>query len=101
MKKYIDFSVDYDGNCESVDEFIVNGGIVNIGDESNVQPLIEKLQGVDGFYLSEHRTEVRVWWNKDGTMDVRYRDYTEPDCGIFDDHELFGLSPIEFESELG
>lgn len=99
MTKYIDFSIDYDGNCECVDDFLINDEEVSI-DDSDVQPLIDELQKVEGFNISEHRTQVRVWWNEDGTMDVRYRDYTEPDWGVFDDYELLGLSPIEFEPEV-
>jgi hypothetical protein len=100
MTKYIDFSIDYDGNCECVDDFLINDEEVSINDDSDVQPLIEELQKVEGFYLSEHRTQVRVWWNEDGTMDVRYRFYNEPDWGEFDDYELLGLPPIEFEPEV-
>jgi hypothetical protein len=100
MTKYIDFSIDYDGNCECVDDFLINDEEVSINDDSDVQPLIEGLQKVEGFYLSEHRTQVRVWWNEDGTMDVRYRFYNEPDWGEFDDYELLGLPPIEFEPEV-
>jgi hypothetical protein len=100
MTKYIDFSIDYDGNCECVDDFLINDEEVSINDDSDVQPLIDELQKVEGFYLSEHRTQVRVWWNEDGTMDVRYRFYNEPDWGEFDDYELLGLPPIEFEPEV-
>jgi hypothetical protein len=100
MTKYIDFSIDYDGNCECVDDFLINDEEVSINDDSDVQPLIEELQKVEGFYLSEHRTQVRVWWNEDGTMDVRYRFYNEPDWGEFDDYELLGLPPVEFEPEV-
>jgi hypothetical protein len=100
MTKYIDFSIDYDGNCECVDDFLINDEEVSINDDSDVQPLIEELQKVEGFYLSEHRTQVRVWWNEDGTMDVRYRFYNEPDWSEFDNYELLGLPPVEFEPEV-
>lgn len=99
MTKYIDFSIDYDGNCESVDEFLINDEEVSI-DESDVQPLIDELEKVEGFFISEHRTQVRVWWKEDGTMDVSFRYFNEPDWGEFDDHELLGIPPIEFESEV-
>ena len=68
-------------------------------DDEDVESLIEKLQGVEGFFQSEHRTQVRIWWNQNGTMDVRYRYFNEPDWGEFDDFELLGLPPIEFEPE--
>ena len=99
MTKYIDFSIDYDGNCESVDEFLINDEEVSI-DDSDVQPLIDELEKVEGFFISEHRTQVRVWWNEDGTMDIRFRYFNEPDWGEFDDHELLGIPPIEFEPEM-
>ncbi len=99
MEKYIDFSIDYDGNCECVDDFLVNNEEVTI-DDSDVQPLIEKLEQLEGFFISDHRTQVRIWWNQDGTMDVRYRSYTEPDWDEFEDHELLGIPRIEFEFEF-
>lgn len=91
---YIDFSIDYNGDCEYVDDFIVNNEEVEIDDE-DVNPLIKKLQEVEGFYISEHRTEVRIWWNEDGTMDIRYRYYNEPDWNEFDEHELLGIPRVE------
>jgi hypothetical protein len=99
MTKYIDFSIDYDGNCECVDELLINDEEVSI-DDSDVQPLIDELEKVEGFFISEHRTQVRVWWNEDGTMDIRFRYFNEPDWGEFDDHELLGIPPIEFEPEM-
>ncbi len=96
---YIDFSIDYNGDCECVDEFVVDNEVVQIDDE-DVESLIEKLQKVEGFFQSEHRTQVRIWWNQDGTMDVRYRSYTEPDWDEFEDHKLLGIPRIEFEFEF-
>ena len=96
---YIDFSIDYNGDCECVDEFVVDNEVIQIDDE-DVESLIEKLQKVEGFFQSEHRTQVRIWWNQNGTMDVRYRSYNEPDWGEFDDHELLGIPRIEFEFEF-
>ena len=99
MTKYIDFSIDYDGNCECVDDFLINDEEVSI-DDSDVQPLIDELEKVEGFFISEHRTQVRVWWKVDGTMDVRSRYFNEPDDCEFDDYELLGIPPIEFEPEV-
>jgi len=96
MKKYIDFSIDYDGNCERIDDFIVNNEEVMI-DETDVQPLIEELKKVDGFNISDHRTEVRIWWNENGTMDILYRYFNDSDSGDFDNHRLYPLTPINFE----
>ena len=99
MTKYIDFSIDYNGECESVDTFLIDDTVQTI-DEKDVQPLIDELEKVEGFNISEHRTQVQIWWNDDDTMDIKYRYFNEPDWGEFDDFELFGLRPITFESEL-
>jgi hypothetical protein len=92
---YLDFSIDSNGECESIDDFLV-------GDEDcprdyvRVNSFIKKLvEGVDGFNLSDHRTQVRVWWENDGTMEIRYRFFNEPDQGEFDDFELLNLPRIE------
>lgn len=95
MEMYIDFSIDFNGNCEWIDDFLVNNEEVYI-DEEDVQLLIDELEKVEGFFISEHRTQVRIWWNEDGTMDIRFRYFNEPDDGEFDDYELLGIPPIEF-----
>lgn len=95
---YLDFSLDYDGNCEFVDDFVVDGVSVDVS-ESDVDNLVKELIKLDGFYVSEHRTQVRVWWNENGTMDIRYRFFNLPEDGEFDDYELIGLTPIEFNYE--
>ena len=100
MNKYLEFSIDYSGNIESIDEFSINNEIVEINDEMEVQTLIDKLTRVEGFHLSENRTEVRIWWNQNKTMDVRYRDYTEPDWNVFDDYQLLNLPTIDFEPKM-
>ena len=40
-----------------------------------------------------------VTWNEDGTMEISFRTYNSPDWGNFDQKELNGLQPIEFEYE--
>ncbi len=99
MTKYIDFFIGHNGNCEWIDDFLVNDEEVFI-DDSGVQPLIKKLEQLEGFFISKHRTQVRIWWNEDGTMDVRFRYFNEPDWGEFDDYELLGIPQIEFEPEV-
>jgi len=96
MNKYIDFSIDYNGNCERIDDFLVNNEEVMI-DETDVEPLIEELKKIDGFNISEHRTEVRIWWNEDGTTDILYRYFNDSDSGDFDVHRLYFPTPIYFE----
>lgn len=99
MKKFIEFQIDYDGMVECVDDYVVNDVECGIDDEE-VTPLVDELKKLDWFYLSEHRTEVRVWWNEDDTMDIYYRSYNEPDWGNFEEHHRKGLTPIEFEPEV-
>ena len=69
---YIDFYIDYNGECECVDDFVIDNQDVEI-DDVDVNPFISRLSGVEGFFVSDHRTQVRVWWNENGTMDIRYR----------------------------
>lgn len=97
MEKYLEFSLDYDGQCEDIPTFEVEGH-----DKSedvyfeDVDNFVKELEKLDKFYVSQHRTEVRVYWNEDGTMNVHFRYFNEPEDGEFDDHELNGLEPIEF-----
>ena len=95
---YIDFSIDYNGECECVDDFVIENEKVSIDDDV-LNPLIHQLSRMEGFFISDHRTQVRIWWNENGTMDIRYRYYTEPDWGEFEDYELLGIPRIEFEFE--
>lgn len=96
MEKYLEFSLDYDGQCEDISTFEVEGH-----DKSedvyfeDVDNFVKELEKLDKFYVSQHRTEVRVYWNEDGTMNVHFRYFNEPEDGEFDDHELNGLEPIE------
>lgn len=89
VTKYIEFSLDYDGNCECIDTFEVNGeDRINEISESNVDEFVEKLSKFDEFLISEHRTEVRVSWFDHGKMFVDFRYFNEPEDGEFDDHEF-------------
>ena len=96
MEKYLEFSLDYDGQCEDISTFEVEGH-----DKSedvyfeDVDNFVKELEKLDKFYVSQHRTEVRVYWNEDGTMNVHFRYFNAPEDGEFDDHELNGLEPIE------
>ena len=94
---YIDFTLDYDYKCEDISTFEVDGQ--DLTDEvsyESVMNLVTKLKDVDGFILSDDRTNVQVYW-KDGEMDILFRVFNEPDDGEFDDHELIGIEPIEFK----
>ena len=95
MEKYLEFSLDYNGQCEDISTFEVEGH-----DKSedvyfeDVDKFVKELEKLDKFYVSEHRTEVQVYWNE-GKMNVTFRYFNEPEDGEFDDHELNGLEPIK------
>jgi hypothetical protein len=96
-KMYIDFSIDYDGDCESIDDFVINNedGLDDVTDE-DVNKLIGNLKKIEGFMVSEHRTQVQVWWFENGTMNVHFRYFNEPDDSEFDDHELNDIPSVRF-----
>ena len=101
MEKYLEFSLDYNGQCEDISTFEVEGH-----DKSedvyfeDVDKFVKELEKLDKFYVSEHRTEVSVYWSEDGIMNVKFRYFNEPDWGEFEDYELLGIPPIEFEPEV-
>ena len=97
-KMYLEFTLDYDGECEDIDTFEV--GSENKIDEihfEDVNKFVKELKKLDGFKVSDHRTWVRVWWFDNGTMSVHFRYFNEPEDGEFDDYELEDLEPIEVE----
>lgn len=94
---FIDFSLDYDGQCEDISTFEVDGQ--DFSEDvyfSDVDKFVKELEKLEHFYVSEHRTEVRVFWNEEGTMNVHFRFFNEPEDGEFTDHEINGLEPIKF-----
>jgi hypothetical protein len=94
---YIDFSIDYDGDCESIDDFIVNNEeMLDNVTEDDVNKLIGELRKIEGFMVSEHRTQVRIWWYEDGTMSVHFQYFNEPEDGEFDDIELENIPSVRF-----
>jgi hypothetical protein len=96
---YIDFSLDYDGKCEDISTFEVDGqDLTEDVYFDNVDDFVKKLMNIDEFKVSEHRTEVQVYWNDD-KMNVNFRYFNEPEDGEFDDYKLTNLTPIKFEWE--
>lgn len=94
---YIDFSIDYDGDCEFIDDFIVNNEeMLDNVTEDDVNKLIGELRKIEGFMVSEHRTQVRIWWFENGTMNVHFRYFNEPDNCEFDDYELNDIPSVMF-----
>jgi hypothetical protein len=99
MEKELVFSVDFSGECEEY-TYTIDGVEIDYIDFDEVTNFIRKVEEVvKDFWLSEHRTEGTINWNENGTMDISFRTYNEPDWGNFDDHEILGITPIEFEYE--
>ena len=99
MVKELEFSVDYDGECEDY-TYTIDGVQIDTIEFEEVTDFIKKLEeGVEKFWTSEHRTEGVVTWNEDGTMDISFRTYNSPDWGNFGEKEINGLPSIEFEYE--
>jgi len=99
MVKELEFSVDYDGECEDY-TYTIDGVQIDTIEFEEVTDFIKKLEeSVEKFWLSEHRTEGVVTWNEDGTMDISFRTYNSPDWGNFGENEINGLPSIEFEYE--
>lgn len=99
MTKELEFSVDFDGECEDY-TYTIDGETLDFIEFEEVTEFIKKVtEQVKDFWLSDHRTEGTITWNEDGTMDIFFRTYNEPDWGNFDDHDIEGITPIEFEYE--
>ena len=101
-KIYIDFSLDYNGDIECIDELIKDGDDDISGDvpESQLNDFVEKLKEVEGFNVSDHRTQIRLWIYDDNTMDVYYQFFNEPEDGEFADIELIGIPSIELDIKI-
>jgi hypothetical protein len=88
--KSLEFQLDYNGqvDCIDVDDF-------NITDESVLDNFVEKLSEITEFPISEHRTEIRVYFNENSTMDVRVCSYNSPEWDDFDEYEYNSLPSVE------
>ncbi len=96
MVTRLEFSLDYDGVCEDVELFQVgDNDLTDEVDYDKVDDFVKKLIEVDGFFVSEHRTEVSIGWDGEGKMIVFFRYFNSPDDGNFDDTEIV-IEPIEF-----
>lgn len=95
VKIYLDFSLDFDGQLENIDRVEKNG--VDVTDKvsySDLTPFVEKMKELDGFIVSEHRTQVQVFVFEED-MDIVFRSFNEPEDGEFDDHTLEQVPLIE------
>ena len=93
MKSYIEFSLDYEGICESVDTFEIDNVEETIQEcevDTYIVPSLTTLLIQNGLYLSEHRTEVEISWDDEGGSKTRVRLYNSPDWSDFDEHTIEG-----------
>ncbi len=96
MVTRLEFTLDYNGDCEDVELFQVGDeDLTNEVEFNKIDDFVEKLIEVDGFFVSEHRTEVSIGWDGTGKMVVFFRYFNSPDDGDFDDTEIV-IEPIEF-----
>lgn len=96
MDKYLEFSVDSDGVCEDFQYMVGDVDKSNEIDYDQVTAFVNELsEKVDGFMLSEFRTQGWVNWYDDGTMDITFRYFNEPDWAEFDDYELSNVKVVE------
>jgi len=99
---YLEFTLDYDGQCETIDTFEVDGQ--DFSDDvyyDDVNKFVKELEKLENFYVSEHRTEVRVFWENE-KMNVLFRYGTNkfpPIPLTLDESQGFFLSK-EFLSRL-
>lgn len=95
VKIYMDFSLDYDGQLENIDRVEKNG--VDVTDKvsyPDLTPFVEKMKELDGFIVSEHRTQVQVFVFEDD-MDIEFRCYNEPEDGEFDEYSLTNVPLVD------
>jgi hypothetical protein len=96
MVTRLEFSLDYNGDCEDVELFQVGDeDLTNEVEFNKIDDFVKKLIEVDGFFVSEHRTEVSIGWDGTGKMVVFFRYFNSPDDRDFDDTEIV-IEPIEF-----
>jgi len=94
----LEFSLDPMGDVDEITNLVINDESVDVDDdEKSVLDFVEGLKKLDGFMVSEHRTEVRCDLKGDGTMDVDI-DYfnflTSPH-----EYKLVGIPRIPFDHE--
>lgn len=95
--KYIEFSLDFDGICESVD---VQEGFPFEVSEKDVDQFVTKLIERDILTLSEHRTQFKIEWSNVGTMDISVVSYNSPNWDDFDQYSLVNVLSHEIENSL-
>jgi hypothetical protein len=94
----LEFTMGYDGECE---DFNFTKDDIDLTDNisfDDVTNYIKKLEDtIDKFFLSEHRTEGNIYFNDNGTMDIFFCYFTEPDDDKFKNYKIKKIPTIEFE----
>jgi hypothetical protein len=95
MKLYLEFSMDYSGECEDYTLFLNDEDKTYDYDFEDITDYIKKLEdNVEGFFLSEHRTSGTITIIDD-IMTIEFRTFNQPDWDEFDDHTIT-TTPIDF-----
>jgi len=102
VTKRLDYSMDYSQECE---DFTLNV-LCDYGDMEDRSGEVEYKQvtdfinslvdSVEGFYLSEDRTEGTITWFDDGTMSITNRFYNSPNWSDFDEVDIEDIPSIDF-----
>jgi hypothetical protein len=102
ITKTLEYSMDYSQECEDF-TFEVQS---NYGDREDHSGEVEYKQVTDfinslvhvvnGFFLSEDRTEGTITWFDNGTMSITNRMYNSPDWSYFDEVTIEDIPSIDF-----
>jgi hypothetical protein len=102
VKKRLEYSMDYSQECEdfTLDVLCDYGDMEDHSDDFTYKQMtdfINSLVGVvNGFFLSEDRTEGTITWFDNGTMSITNRMYNSPDWSDFDEVEIENVPSIDF-----
>lgn len=90
--KILNFSIDYDGFCEDVEEYSIDGKDLYFP-YKKIMNLIDKLKQIPGFFISPHRTEVKIKVINGNTF-ISFDYFNSPDSA---DITNYKLDPINSE----
>ena len=97
MSKFIEFSLDYEGICESID---IQEGFPFEVTEEDVDQFVTELIEKDLSTLSDHRTQFKVEWSDVGTMDISVVSYKSPSWDDFEEYFLKNVTSVEIKNSL-
>jgi len=69
---YIDFSIDYNGECECVDDFVIENEEVSIDDDV-LNPLIHQLSRMEGFFISVSLKIMSCWVSQELSLSLKIK----------------------------